>query len=85
MSRRAANLNNRSPAADAAVHGVPTDETPVRPLLVSIEGAAQILAVGRTSVYQLVWSGELEPIRIGRCLRFRVTQLEEFVAERAGL
>ena len=58
------------------------DEASLRPLLVSIEGAAEILAISRTSIYQLIWNDELEPIRIGRCLRFSVEQLERFVAQR---
>lgn len=79
---------SRSPATsevetspDASVK--PSDAGALRPLLVSIEGAAEILAIGRTSVYQLVWNEELEPIRIGRCLRFPVEQLEQFVARKA--
>lgn len=60
----------------------PGTESPVRPLLVSIEDAAEILAVGRTSIYQLVWDEQLVPIRIGRCLRFSVEQLEQFVEDR---
>jgi len=58
------------------------EEAPLRPLLVSIEGAAEILAISRTSIYELIWNDELEPIRIGRCLRFSVEQLERFVAQR---
>lgn len=58
------------------------DTDPRRPLLVTIEEAAEILSIGRTSVYQLVWNDELTPIRIGRCIRFSVEQLECFVAQR---
>lgn len=54
----------------------------MQPLLVSIEDAAEMLAVCRTSVYQLIWKEELTPIRIGRCLRFSVEQLERFVKDR---
>ncbi|MEP2372694.1 MAG: helix-turn-helix domain-containing protein [Ilumatobacter sp.] len=48
----------------------------------NIEGAAEILAISRTSVYQLVWRDELVPIRIGRSVRFSIAQLEAFVTER---
>lgn len=44
--------------------------------------AAEILAISRTSVYQLVWRDELVPIRIGRSVRFSIAQLEAFVTER---
>lgn len=53
-----------------------------RPLLVNVERAAEILAISRTSVYQLVWREELVPIRIGRSVRFSIAQLEAFVADR---
>ena len=32
-------------------------------------------------MYQLVWSGKLTPVRIGRSVRFTREQLEAFVAE----
>ena len=56
--------------------------TEFRPLLVNVTQAAEILAVSRTSLYQLIWSGELTPIHIGRSVRFAVEQLEAFVNER---
>lgn len=55
-----------------------------RPLLVNIERAAEILAISRTSVYQLVWRDELVPIRIGRSVRFSIAQLEDFVSSRSA-
>lgn len=54
-----------------------------QPLLVNIEGAAEILAISRTSVYQLVWRDELVPIRIGRSVRFSIAQLEKFVSSKS--
>ncbi|MFN3256672.1 MAG: helix-turn-helix domain-containing protein [Ilumatobacter sp.] len=57
-----------------------------RPLLVSVVQAAEMLSLSRSSIYQLIWSDELTPIRIGRCVRFSVEHLEAFVADRsAGL
>jgi excisionase family DNA binding protein len=55
-----------------------------RPLLVNIERAAEILAISRTSVYQLVWRDELVPIHIGRSVRFSIAQLEDFVSSRSA-
>ncbi len=68
----------------------PTDTTPLstdrsqplRPLLVSVVQAAEMLALSRSSIYQLIWSGQLTPIRIGRSVRFSVDHLEAFVADR---
>lgn len=57
------------------------DSTP-KPLLVTVEQAAEILTVGRSTIYQLIWNAELVPIRIGRSVRFTVDQLEDFVNRR---
>ena len=50
------------------------------PLLLTNEEAAALLGIGRTTLYQLVWSGKLTPLRIGRSVRFTREQLREFVA-----
>lgn len=55
-----------------------------RPLLVSITQAAAILAVSRSSVYQLIWNEQLTPIRIGRSVRFPIEHIEDFVARRVA-
>jgi len=55
-----------------------------RPLLVTVNQAAEILSLSRSSIYQLIWSEQLMPIRIGRSVRFSVDQLQQFVAERAA-
>ena len=52
----------------------------LRPLLLTAAQAAEVLSIGRTAVYQLVWSGELKPVRIGRSVRFAVDDLEAFVS-----
>jgi excisionase family DNA binding protein len=54
----------------------------LRPLLVSVEQAAALLALGRTSIYQLINDGEIEPVKIGRSVRFVVAELEQFVGQR---
>jgi excisionase family DNA binding protein len=53
-------------------------------LLVTVVQAAEILSLSRSSIYELIWSDQLVPIRIGRSVRFSVDQLERFVAERAS-
>ena len=58
--------------------------TSSRTLLVTVVQAAEILSLSRSSIYQLIWSDQLVPIRIGRSVRFSVDQLERFVAERAS-
>jgi excisionase family DNA binding protein len=54
------------------------------PLLVSVQNAARLLAVGRTTVYELIASGELETIRIGRSRRVPLVALQAFVMRRRG-
>jgi excisionase family DNA binding protein len=52
------------------------------PLLVCVEDAARLLAVGRTTVYELIAAGELEAINIGRCRRVPLSALYAFVQRR---
>lgn len=54
------------------------------PLLVGVSEAAAILAISRSPIYQLIWSDQLVPIRIGRSVRFSVGQLEQFVIDRSA-
>ena len=51
----------------------------VRPLLVSVEEAAGLLGIGRTTLYELIRRGDVRPIRIGRCVRIPQRELEAYV------
>ena len=82
MSRNAESASPRDDSSDADPEQRQGTTSARLPLLVTIEDAADILSISRTSVYQLVWNDELTPVRIGRCLRFSVEQLERFVAQR---
>lgn len=53
------------------------------PLLLTVEQAARMLTIGRTALYHLIWAGELQPVRIGRSVRFTPAQLERFINDRA--
>jgi hypothetical protein len=44
---------------------------------------AEVDILGRTSIYHLVRSGQLKPIRIGGAVRFDVDHLREFVNSQA--
>lgn len=57
----------------------PPGATELPPLLLTVEQAARVLSVGRTAVYHLIWDGQLQPVRIGRSVRFTLAQLEQFV------
>ena len=52
----------------------------LRPLLISVEQAARLLGVGRTTLYELVRQGEVTPVKIGRAVRFPLEEIEGFVA-----
>ncbi len=60
------------------------DNALIRPLLVSIPQAMELLCVSRTTLYELMWSGELTPIRIRRSVRFSLEELERFVRDHDG-
>jgi excisionase family DNA binding protein len=53
----------------------------MRPLLVDVKQAARLLAIGRTKLYELIDAGAIRPVRIGRCVRFAVEELNRFVAD----
>jgi excisionase family DNA binding protein len=55
---------------------VSADET----LLVTPEEAAKRLALGRTTLFELIARGELQTVTIGRCRRVPVSALRSFVA-----
>lgn len=55
-------------------------EAGMRPLLVDAKQAARLLGIGRTMLYELIKTGALTPVHIGRCVRFSVSELERFVA-----
>jgi excisionase family DNA binding protein len=50
-------------------------------LLLRVEEAASRLGIARTMMYQLVRTGEVESVRVGRLRRIPVACLEEYVDE----
>jgi len=48
-------------------------------LLVTVIEAAAVLAVGRTTVYELIGTGELRVVHIGRSVRIAVVELQRYV------
>ena len=53
-------------------------------LLLTPEEAAEVLAVGRTTVYYLMQSGDLESVRIGRSRRIACEAVERYVTDLAS-
>ena len=48
-------------------------------VLLTVEDAAQALALGRTKIYELLDAGTLRSVKIGRARRIPVDALHEFV------
>lgn len=48
-------------------------------LLLRVEEAAERLSIGRSKCYELLASGELRPIKIGRAVRISARELEAWV------
>jgi excisionase family DNA binding protein len=51
-------------------------------LLLTVGEAAVVLAIGRTTLYQLIADGQVRTVRIGRAVRVPVAELEAFVERR---
>lgn len=50
--------------------------------LLRVEQVGQILGVGRTKLYEMVRTGELPVIRIGRLVRVPRAELDRWLGER---
>ena len=77
-------LQNGMPESSSAVPDQQPSQDRDRVLLVSVARAGEILSLSRSSIYQLIWTDQLTPVRIGRSVRFSVEHLEEFVADRTA-
>ncbi|MCD8117575.1 MAG: helix-turn-helix domain-containing protein [Oscillospiraceae bacterium] len=54
------------------------------PVLLSIEALQDILGIGRTKAYELIRSGQIRSIRIGRLVRIAKSDLLEFLEDQAS-
>jgi excisionase family DNA binding protein len=54
-------------------------DRPLSPLLLTAEQAAATLAIGRTKIYELLRTGELESIQIGSSRRIPTAALEAYI------
>ena len=57
----------------------PRDAWAAESLLLTLEEAARLLRVGRTTVYALMKAGDLRPVHVGRSCRLARAELERFV------
>lgn len=56
-----------------------TATDPFPPLLLTIEQAAQALAISRSSIYELVLRKDIESVKIGRCRRITPAALQRYI------
>ncbi len=65
--------------------GVGGQAAPGLRVVLTVEEAAESLAIGRTLMYELISTGAVESVLIGRLRRVRAEALSDFVARlRAG-
>jgi excisionase family DNA binding protein len=48
--------------------------------LVTVQAAADRLAVSRWMIYRLIWDNQLKSVQIGRCRRIVRKSLDDYVA-----
>jgi excisionase family DNA binding protein len=58
------------------------DGSATMPLLVTIPEAARMLAIGRSTLYELIAARQLTTIHIGRATRITVEEIQAFIARR---
>jgi excisionase family DNA binding protein len=49
-------------------------------LLLTICESGDLLRISRSKLYELMAEGQLHPVRIGRAVRFRISDLEDFAS-----
>ncbi len=58
---------------------------PVEPICVRIIDAARMIGIGRTKLYELISSGELETVKIGKATRVTTVSLHRLVERHRAL
>ena len=58
---------------------VPSRTPEISKRLLTIREAAQVLGVGRTTVYELIANAELEVVHIGRSARIPTAAVDDFI------
>ena len=58
---------------------------PAEPICVRVNDAARMIGIGRTKLYELIASGELETIKIGKATRITTASLHKLVERHRAL
>jgi excisionase family DNA binding protein len=59
-----------------------SQETPVTPMLLTIPQTAQVLGLGKTKVYELIWKENLPVHKFGRSVRISPSELQLWLQQR---
>ncbi len=54
----------------------------VVPICVKVNDAARLIGVGRTKLYEMIASGEIEAIKLGKSTRITTASLHELIRRR---
>ena len=60
-------------------------QRPVEPICVRVNDAARMIGIGRTKLYELISSGELETVKIGKATRVTTASLHRLVERHRAL
>ena len=56
-----------------------TAPPPLEPICVKVNDAARMIGVGRTKLYELIASGEIEVVKLGKSTRITTASLHKMV------
>ena len=75
-------MSNHASDDDRLSHSESNGSIPMElPLVLRVEDLTQILSIGRNTAYELVRSGEIKSIRIGRSYRITRDAIAEYLAQ----
>jgi excisionase family DNA binding protein len=57
----------------------------MEPLLLTVEEAAKVMSLGRTRIYDLIASHELESLKVGKSRRIVAKSIERFIERNLGI
>jgi excisionase family DNA binding protein len=79
---RSSEASLRAAAIRSGAENAVIAHRPDEPRVLDAQGAARYLSLGLDTLYRLVRSGELPHSRVGKSIRFRPEDLDEYIAAR---
>ena len=82
MKHRCRRVGSPDPSPTATPRsGTPPHRESDRPLLVTVLEAAELMSVGRTTIYQLLEEGHLPSVLIGKSRRIPISAIHQYVEQ----